>query len=78
MRKILFTYLSVYLVDMHGVMVDDNLDELGGFVYPEVDLRHGTVLWPRLTRLNVDLKSWYRIRWIKGIVSRAGLGFLMT
>jgi hypothetical protein len=29
---------------MHGVMVDDNLDELGGLVDPEVDLRHGAVL----------------------------------
>jgi hypothetical protein len=57
MRKILFSFLSVYLVDMHGVMVDDNLDELGGLVDPEVDLRHGAVLGPRLPRLNVDLES---------------------
>ncbi len=42
---------------MHGVMVDDNLDELGGLVDPEVDLRHGAVFGPRFPRFNVDLKS---------------------
>ncbi len=57
MRNILYSFLSVYLVDMHGVMVDDNLDELGGLVDPEVDLRHGAVLGPRFPRLNVDLES---------------------
>jgi hypothetical protein len=33
-----------HLVDMHGIMVDDNLDELGWLVDPEVDLCHGAVL----------------------------------